>query len=121
MSHILRTSTEHITAPLADGGNYAYCQSRGAHNIKHIEPMEISIETSPQHWKLALGGHVNTDARTRDRTRNFLIAMRKPLGHKTQKRVSRWKSNGILKFSIQLILSREKEDWNLSVLTEVIL
>ena len=36
MSHILRTNTEHITAPLADEGNYAYCQSRGAHNIKHI-------------------------------------------------------------------------------------
>ena len=27
MSHILRTSTEHITAPLADEGSYAYCQS----------------------------------------------------------------------------------------------
>ena len=36
MSHILRTSTEHITAPLDDEGNYAYYQSRGAHNIKHI-------------------------------------------------------------------------------------
>ena len=36
MSHIFRTSTEHITAPLADEGNYAYCQFRGAHNIKHI-------------------------------------------------------------------------------------
>ena len=36
MSHILRTSTEHITAPLADEGNYAYCQSRGAYNIKHV-------------------------------------------------------------------------------------
>ena len=36
MSHIFRTSTEHITAPLADEGNYAYRQSRGAHNIKHI-------------------------------------------------------------------------------------
>ena len=34
MSHILRMSTEHITAPLADEDNYAYCQSRGAHNIK---------------------------------------------------------------------------------------
>ena len=49
MSHILQTSTEHITASLADESNYAYCQSRGAHNIKHIEPMEISIERSPQH------------------------------------------------------------------------
>ena len=36
MSHILRTSTEHKTAPLADEGNSAYCQSSGAHNIKHI-------------------------------------------------------------------------------------
>ena len=25
-------STEHITAPLADEGNYAYSQSRGVHN-----------------------------------------------------------------------------------------
>ena len=49
MSHILRTSTEHITAPLADEGNYAYRQSRGAHNIKDIKPMEIKIERSPQH------------------------------------------------------------------------
>ena len=36
MSHIIRTGTEHITTPLADEDNYAYCQSRGAHNIKHI-------------------------------------------------------------------------------------
>ena len=36
MSHILRTSTEHKTASLADEGNSAYCQSSGAHNIKHI-------------------------------------------------------------------------------------
>ena len=36
MSHILRTSTENITAPLAEDGNYVYCQSRGAHNIKRI-------------------------------------------------------------------------------------
>ena len=50
MSRILQTNTEHITTPLADEGNYAYCQSRGAHNIKHIEPMEISIERSPPHW-----------------------------------------------------------------------
>ena len=37
MSHILRTSTEHKTASVADEGNSAYCQSSGAHNIKHIE------------------------------------------------------------------------------------
>ena len=36
MSHILRTSTEHKTASLADEGNSAYCQSSGAHNIKQI-------------------------------------------------------------------------------------
>ena len=49
MSHILRTSTEHNTASLADEGNSAYCQSIGAHNIKHTL------------WKLALRGHLNTD------------------------------------------------------------
>ena len=37
MTHILRTSTVHKTASLADEGNSAYCQSSGAHNIKHIE------------------------------------------------------------------------------------
>ena len=31
MPHILRTSTEHKTASLADEGNSAYCQSSGAH------------------------------------------------------------------------------------------
>ena len=50
MTHILRTSTEHKTASLADEGNSAYCQSSGAHNIKHINL-----------WKLALRGHLNTD------------------------------------------------------------
>ena len=34
MSHISHTSTVHKTAPLADEGDSAYCQSRGAHNIK---------------------------------------------------------------------------------------
>ena len=36
MSHILRTSTEHINAPLADEGNYAavnYVASLEAHTI----------------------------------------------------------------------------------------
>ena len=33
---ILRTSTEHKTASLADEGSSAYCQSSGAHTIKHI-------------------------------------------------------------------------------------
>ena len=36
MTHILHTSTVHKTASLADEGNSAYCQSTGAHNIKHI-------------------------------------------------------------------------------------
>ena len=36
MTHILRTSTEHKTASLADEGNSAYCQFSAAHNIKHI-------------------------------------------------------------------------------------
>ena len=52
MSHILRTSTEHKTASLADEGNSAYCQSSGAHNIKHIS---INL------WKLTLRGQLNTD------------------------------------------------------------
>ena len=36
MTHILRTSTEHKTASLADEGNSAYGQSNGAQNIKHV-------------------------------------------------------------------------------------
>ena len=59
MTHILHTSTVHKTASLADDGNSACCQSNGAHNIKHI-----SIDL----WKLALKGHLNTDAQARDRT-----------------------------------------------------
>ena len=51
MSNILRTSTEHKTASLADEGNSAYCQSSGAHNIKHTH---INL------WKLTLRGHLNT-------------------------------------------------------------
>ena len=58
MTHISHTSTMHKTASLADEGNSAYCQSSGAHNIKH------------NLWKLALTGHLNTDAQVRDRTRN---------------------------------------------------
>ena len=49
MSHILRTSTERKTTSPADEGNSAYCQSSGAHNIKH------------NLWKLTLRGHLNTD------------------------------------------------------------
>ena len=48
MSHILRTSTEHRTASLADEGNSAYCQSSGEHNNINL-------------WKLTLRGHFNTD------------------------------------------------------------
>ena len=51
MSHILRTSTEHKTASLADEGNSAYCQSSGAHNILNTYNL----------WKLTLRGHLNTD------------------------------------------------------------
>ena len=50
----------HKTASIADEGNSAYCQSSGTHNIKH------------NLWKLALRGHLNTDAQARDRTQNFL-------------------------------------------------
>ena len=35
-SNILHTSTVHKSASLADEGNYAYFQSSGAHNIKHM-------------------------------------------------------------------------------------
>ena len=35
-------------------------------------------------WKLALRGHLNTDARTRDRTRNFLITRTMPLTARPQ-------------------------------------
>ena len=61
MTHILHASTVHKTASLADEVNSAYCQSSGAHNIKH------------NLWKLALRGHLNTDVQVRDRTRNFLL------------------------------------------------
>ena len=66
MTHILHTSTMHKTASLAGEGNSAYCQSSGAHNIKH------------NLWKLALRGHPNTDVEARARTRNFLLARTMP-------------------------------------------
>ena len=69
MTHILHTSTVHKTAAsLADEGNSAYCQSSGAHNIKHICNL----------WKLALRGHLNTDAQARARIRNFLLTRTMP-------------------------------------------
>ena len=50
MSHILRTSTEHITAPLADEGKILHIASLDARTILNTyKPMEISIERSPQH------------------------------------------------------------------------
>ena len=68
MSHILRTSTEHITAPLVDEGNNVYCQSREAHTTLNTYNL----------CKLILRGHLNTDARTRDRNRNFLFTRTMP-------------------------------------------
>ena len=40
----------------------------------HIASLEAHTTLNTYNlWKLALSGHLNTDARTRDRTRNFLI------------------------------------------------
>ena len=50
MTHNLRTSTEQKTASLADEGNSAYCQSSGAHNIKHI----FMIYWWKLKWKIVL-------------------------------------------------------------------
>ena len=50
----------------ADEGNYAYCQSSGAYNIKH------------NLWKLALRGYLNTDSQARDATRTFLLTRTMP-------------------------------------------
>ena len=62
MTHTLHTNMVHKTVSLADEGNSAYCQSYGAHKIKH------------NLWKLALRGHLNTDAQTRDRTRDRTLS-----------------------------------------------
>ena len=64
MPHILHTSK---STSLTDEGNSAYCQSSGTHNIKHMNL-----------WKLALRGHLNTDAQARDQTRNFLFMRMMP-------------------------------------------
>ena len=61
MTHILHTSTVHKTASLADEGNSSYCQSSGAHNVKHNRR-----------------GHHSTDAQARDRTRNLLFTRTMP-------------------------------------------
>ena len=50
MSHILRTSTEHKTALLADEGNSAIA-SLAAHTTLNTYNL----------WKLTLRGHLNTD------------------------------------------------------------
>ena len=71
MSHILHTSTVHKTT-LADEGNSVYRQSSSPHNIKNINL-----------WKLALSGHLSTNAQARDRTQNVLLTRTtpQPLGH----------------------------------------
>ena len=58
-------STENVTAPLADEGNYSNLEAH------------TTLNTYNQ-WKLALRGHLTTDARTKDRTRNFLITRTVP-------------------------------------------
>ena len=45
----------------------------------HIASLEAHTTLNTYNlWKLALRGHLNTDARTRDRTRNFLITRTMP-------------------------------------------
>ena len=61
MTHILHTSIVHKTTSLVYEGNSSYCQSSGAHNIKY------------NLYKLALIGHLNTDAQARDKTRSVLL------------------------------------------------
>ena len=68
MIHILHTRTVHKTASLADEGNSAYCQSSGHTPLNIDRPMEISIKSF----------HLNTDAQSRDRTRNFLLTRTMP-------------------------------------------
>ena len=73
MFHILHTSTVHKTASLADEGNFAYCQSSGAHNTKRIyKPIENSILNTDAQKIL------NTDAQARGRTRNILLMRTMP-------------------------------------------
>ena len=48
MSNILRTSTEHITAPLELARGNMHISSLEAHTTLNTS-MEISIESSPQH------------------------------------------------------------------------
>ena len=45
----------------------------------HIASLEAHTAINTYNlWKLALRGNLNTDARTRDRTRNFLITSTMP-------------------------------------------
>ena len=69
MSQLLHTSTVHKTASQAGRGQFCilYCQSSGAHNMKHINLC-----------KLTLRGHLNADAQARDRTRNVLLTRTMP-------------------------------------------
>ena len=48
MTHTLHTNIVHKTVSLADEGNSEYCQSSGAHNIKHN--LYKLTKRSPQHW-----------------------------------------------------------------------
>ena len=66
MTDILHTRTVHKTASLAVEGNYAYCQSSCAHNVKY------------NLWKLALRGDRNTDAQVRERTQNVMFTRTMP-------------------------------------------
>ena len=63
MSHILLTSTEHKTASLAGEKMHVTSLSIGAHNSRH---MQGGFLTYVNLWKLALSGHLSTDAQVRD-------------------------------------------------------
>ena len=52
MTHILRTSTEHKTASIADEGNSAYCSLAVPTTLNTYKAMEFNIERSPQYSEL---------------------------------------------------------------------
>ena len=60
---MLHTSTVHKNASLTNEGNSAYCQCLAAKTTL----------TYLNLWKLALRGHLSTDAKERDPTQNFLF------------------------------------------------
>ena len=68
MSHILHTSTVHKTASLADEDK-DNTASLAVHTTSNIY---INL------WKLALRGHLNTDAQARNRIRNILLTRTMP-------------------------------------------